>query len=514
MDGEDVILYFDLPSSSLPAWPGEDHVGCQHHLSKQNRPDNPPAFRFQFGSKKLLFLHGSRSEWVRTKAGAAEDRREGGKVKEVEESHPQSESSESEEEEDAWRILRRVIRRLERKSSEALAVARLPAGAQRSVAEAGVEPACEADVLSLLLTEGCYDHIVDQVLSLLDWNSLHSLLSVEATWREEVDLYWRSERLVSRLESHWKTFVPSQREVRWDREVSAMACDTRLLLVGFNGGGLVRYSRHDYRQDYFIIAHANSTVVRLGYNCRHLVTAGADRLVKVWSLARGDSVCQLYHPGSVQDLKVGHQRIVTASSNKSLYVHQVEGSALVTLLKLRGHSRLVSCLDYDGKWILSGSLDKTVRLWSDSSDRSRSVMSGHFTKVSDVMLCHPHGVSVSWDGTLRLWELTSQTCLRTVEHRLHLSHVSLSERWIVTADEDSSVFVFSRQETASPHLPQVIGVRSEERRRVGVRSLNTYSGDIVDIKVEDGALITLINTGDTKDTIEGRIVIQVTERII
>ena len=68
-------------------------------------------------------------------------------------------------------------------------------------------------------------------------------------------------------------------------------------------------------------------------------------------------------------------------------------------------------------------------------------------------------------------------------------------------------------EARSKELPQVIGVRSEARRQVGVRSLNTYSGDIVDIKVEDGALLTLINTGDTKETIQGRIVCQVSQQL-
>ena len=33
----------------------------------------------------------------------------------------------------------------------------------------------------------------------------------------------------------------------------------------------------------------------------------------------------------------------------------------------------------------------------------------------------------------------------------------------------------------------------------------------MDIKVEDGALVTLINTGDTKETIQGRIVCQVSK---
>ena len=38
---------------------------------------------------------------------------------------------------------------------------------------------------------------------------------------------------------------------------------------------------------------------------------------------------------------------------------------------------------------------------------------------------------------------------------------------------------------------------------------NKLGLDIVDIQVEDGALVTLINTGDTKETIQGRIVCQV-----
>ena len=454
-----------------------------------------------------MFLHGSRSEWIRTRVGLTEEAEE---VREVREVETVSSDSDQEDGEDTWRILQRVLRRVERNTAP-LSPVSSPSACTGDVGS--VEAESEADLLFLLLTQGCYDHILELVLSLLDWNSLQSLLSVEAAWREKVHRYWRSARLVSRLESHWRTFVPSQREVRWDREVSAMASDLRLLVVGFTGGGLVRYNRNDFSQDYFVIAHPNSTVVRLGFNTHHLVTAGADRLVKVWSLDSGAHLSHLLHSGSVQDMKVGRERIVTASSNKCLYVHQLEGGRLVTLTKLRGHTRLVSCLDYDGERILSGSLDKTLRLWSDRADRPSSVMTGHFIKVTDVKLSHPHGASVSWDGTLRLWDLLTGLCLRVVEHRLHLRHVSLCERWVVTSDEDSSVFVFSWEETCRPHLPQVIGVRSEERRTVGVRSLNTYSGEIVDIKVEEGALVTLINTGDTKDTIEGRIVLQVTERI-
>ena len=291
---------------------------------------------------------------------------------------------------------------------------------------------------------------------------------------------------------------------------------SRFLVCGFTGGGLVKYSRHNYCAEFSLTAHSGGRVVKVGYNTSLLITAGADRQLKVWRLEDGRALCELSHPGgTVQDMKVGREKIVTASPNKSLYVHQVKTVAqsgevrLRTLLRLRGHTRSVTCLDYQTDWVLSGALDKTVRLWSVSGARQSSVLTGHFLKVSDVKLSHPLAVSVSWDGTMRLWDLNTSFCIRTIEHRLHLERVSLCGRWLVTSDEDSTVIVFSMEEASSQELPEVIGVRSKARRQVGVRCLNTYSGDIVDIKVEDGALLTLINTGDTKETIQGRIVCQV-----
>ena len=56
-------------------------------------------------------------------------------------------------------------------------------------------------------------------------------------------------------------------------------------------------------------------------------------------------------------------------------------------------------------------------------------------------------------------------------------------RWVITSDEDSTVFVFSWEACLDPGLPQIIGVRSEERKDIGVRCLNTYSGEIVSVQV-------------------------------
>ena len=75
----------------------------------------------------------------------------------------------------------------------------------------------------------------------------------------------------------------------------------------------------------------------------------------------------------------------TGSSNKYIYV--ISTDTMQTMLRLKGHTRLVSALDADLTHVLSGSVDKTVRFWSQQGDREgwtckqEAIMRGHFVKV-------------------------------------------------------------------------------------------------------------------------------------
>ena len=90
-------------------------------------------------------------------------------------------------------------------------------------------------------------------------------------------------------------------------------------MCGFTGGGLVKYSRHNYCAEFSLTAHSGGRVVKVGYNTSLLLTAGADSQLKVWRLEDGRALCELSHPGgTVQDMKVGREKIVTASQQESL----------------------------------------------------------------------------------------------------------------------------------------------------------------------------------------------------
>ena len=76
-------------------------------------------------------------------------------------------------------------------------------------------------------------------------------------------------------------------------------------------------------------------------------------MLMVWKLKGGRLLYCLSHQGSVQDMKVGREKTIMTSSNKSLYMHLVSvgrtGLVSLTLVRLRGHTRL----DCDYHWLLS-----------------------------------------------------------------------------------------------------------------------------------------------------------------
>ena len=85
-------------------------------------------------------------------------------------------------------------------------------------------------------------------------------------------------------------------------------------------------------------------------------------------------------------------RLLTSSSSRNVLVYQIEKDAegwrMETMSRLVGHRRMVTCLDVQEDKIMTGSLDKTVRLWSASSTNNDcltylqdALLEGHFIKV-------------------------------------------------------------------------------------------------------------------------------------
>jgi WD40 repeat protein/serine/threonine protein kinase len=138
----------------------------------------------------------------------------------------------------------------------------------------------------------------------------------------------------------------------------------------------------------------------------------------------------------------GHLDAVTTVALSSDGAEALSGSADRTLKlwdlstgqclrTFAGHSAEISsaCFSEDGRYILSGSADRTVKFWRVSTGRCIGTYQAHTDVVTSVSLSADgrYALSGSTDRTLRLWEIKTGECLRTFEgHSDPVYSVSLS----------------------------------------------------------------------------------------
>lgn len=136
---------------------------------------------------------------------------------------------------------------------------------------------------------------------------------------------------------------------------------------------------------------------------RWIASASSDQGVRIWDTASGE----LRH-----ELR-GHEHVVecVAFAPSSSY------EFIQILLGMRSPDK-----PEPGRYLASGSRDKTVRIWSQQGQCIRT-LSGHDNWVRAVAFS-PNGkflLSVSDDKTMRVWDLSTARCLKAFECHHHFA---------------------------------------------------------------------------------------------
>ncbi|KAF9471319.1 hypothetical protein BDN70DRAFT_977049 [Pholiota conissans] len=138
----------------------------------------------------------------------------------------------------------------------------------------------------------------------------------------------------------------------------------------------------------------------------------------------------------VSGLEDGTVRVWDASMGEELKV-------------LVGHSDHVWSVAFssDNKWIVSGSEDKTVRVWDASTGDELKVLEGHRGSVRSVAFSSDNKriVSGSADETVRVWDALTGEELKVLEgHGDYVRSVAFSSdnKWIVSGSADEMVRVW------------------------------------------------------------------------
>jgi len=89
------------------------------------------------------------------------------------------------------------------------------------------------------------------------------------------------------------------------------------------------------------------------------------------------------------------------------------------ILSFQGHTGSVNTISFrsDSRSFISGSDDKTIKLWQISNTRAIHTFKGHKAKVTSVMFMPDgeHFISTSTDKTLKIWNISSGTELNSIK---------------------------------------------------------------------------------------------------
>lgn len=203
----------------------------------------------------------------------------------------------------------------------------------------------------------------------------------------------------------------------------------------------------------------------------HIISSSRDKTIKIWEVTTAFCVKTLTgHREWVRMVRVYHDGSLLASCSvdHSIRIWSLPSGEFKT--ELRGHENVIECIAWSpdsangqilepianggfeiakrsGPFLVSGSRDKTIRMWDIINGLCLYSLLGHDNWVRDVFF-HPGGkflLSCSDDKTLRIWDLKNRRNTKTIDAHSHFCTSLDMHRikpYVITSSVDLSIKVW------------------------------------------------------------------------
>lgn len=194
------------------------------------------------------------------------------------------------------------------------------------------------------------------------------------------------------------------------------------------------------------------------------------------------------HDGEVNAVKFspGSRALATGGMDRRVKLWEVIGGRCEPKGALTGSNAGITSIDFDsaGTYLLAASNDFASRIWTVDDYRLRHTLTGHSGKVLSArfLLDNARIVSGSYDRTLKLWDLRSKVCMKTVFAGSSCNDIVCTEQCVMSGHFDKKVrFWDIRAETIVRELELLGRVTSLDLNHDRTELLTCSRDDLVKI---------------------------------
>lgn len=145
------------------------------------------------------------------------------------------------------------------------------------------------------------------------------------------------------------------------------------------------------------------------------------------------------HKDGITCIQFNRKYLVSGSYDATVKVWNIETGECVRTLT--GHQKGVRALTFDSQKLITGGLDSTIKVWNYHTGQCISTYRGHDDAVSSVDFSNKTIVSGSADCTVKVWHVDSRTCYTLRGHSDSINCVKIHQpsNTVFSASDDTTV---------------------------------------------------------------------------
>lgn len=145
------------------------------------------------------------------------------------------------------------------------------------------------------------------------------------------------------------------------------------------------------------------------------------------------------HKDGITCLQFNRKFLMSGSYDATVKIWNVDTGECIRTLT--GHTKGVRALTFDSQKLITGGLDSTIKVWNYHTGQCISTYRGHDDAVSSVDFCNKTIVSGSADCTVKVWHVDSRTCYTLRGHSDSINCVKIHQpsNTVFSASDDTTV---------------------------------------------------------------------------